>query len=245
MMSYLFSARTLRRLLPGVALAAATSCSSSPPTAPMGDAFSLGIGDRASIAGTPLVLTFQRLVEDSRCAPDVTCVWSGNAAIEVDARIVGGHQAVLLNTHVGPREAVVGPFRITLVAFTPPPPSNVRVGEGYYRATLRVARADGPVCTQEARASLSVTVLDSLEGPATFTNLRLTAIDGAFADSAFHETYPNATFSGPVPLVWERAGTYRVTVTADGYQPWVEPAVIVERDACHVITVPLTARLAR
>lgn len=239
------AARRTSSLLFGLTLVTAPGCSSSAPTAPVGETFTLGIGGRVSIVGTPLVLTFQRLVEDSRCPPDVTCVWSGNARIELDVRIGTEHTAVLLNTHVDAREAIVDVFRITLVELTPPPPSNVTVGDDYYKATLRVVRTDGTACTEEARPALSVTVVDSLQGAAVFTDLVVKARDGEYVDSVFHETYPTAANSWPVALAYERAGTYQVTVTADGYVPWVRPAVVVERDACHVVTVPLTARLAR
>jgi hypothetical protein len=39
-------------------------------------------------------------------------------------------------------------------------------------------------------------------------------------------------------------GSYTVTVRANGYRPWIKSGVAVAKDACHVIGVNLTARLA-
>ena len=41
----------------------------------------------------------------------------------------------------------------------------------------------------------------------------------------------------------ERAGTYAVTVTRDGYEAWTRFDVEVDEDECHVIPVTLLAEL--
>jgi hypothetical protein len=41
----------------------------------------------------------------------------------------------------------------------------------------------------------------------------------------------------------EHAGSYAVSVTHTGYEPWQQSGVVVGRDECHVITEALTARL--
>jgi hypothetical protein len=211
----------------------------------VGTNITLRVGDQVSIAGTPLVLTFVRIAEDSRCAPDVTCIWAGNARVELDARMGGDLERVSLNTNVGPREAVVDVFRISLVEFTPPPASTVRVSADYFRLTITVVRTDGGACTEEARPGLSVSVTDSLAGAAEFRDVSVIARDGEHRDSVFQSVYPGTPFGGPISLAYERAGTYDVTVRAQGYAPWGMAAVVVERDACHVVTVPLTARMVR
>ncbi|HUQ11299.1 MAG TPA: hypothetical protein VM146_13375 [Steroidobacteraceae bacterium] len=68
-----------------------TACSATPhhPTVELlkakpGEEFTLALeGDPVSIEGTPYLLTFTRVIEDSRCASDVTCVWAGNARINI------------------------------------------------------------------------------------------------------------------------------------------------------------------
>lgn len=104
---------------------------------------------------------------------------------------------------------------------------------------------DGLVCTTEARAAISLTVVDSLTGqPAAFTGLFARAVDGTYVDSASFFTSPG---SGAVStgLAYERKGTYTVTVGAAGYQNWVKTGVNVTAGECHVNGVVLTARLVR
>lgn len=237
-------ARNARRLVAS-AVVAVLGCSSGPPTAPANVEFSLGIGDRVAIARTPLVLTFERLVDDSRCAPDVVCIWEGNAEIELLVRAGPDQRTLTLNTSEGPREGVVGSFRIALVSFSPPPASNVRVSLDYYRATLLVTDTAARACTEEARAGISVSVADSLTGSAQVTGLSVVAVDGAYRDSVYQAVWPGEPFPGRLGLAYERPGTYGLIVRADGYAPWTRAGIVVERDECHVITVPVTARLTR
>ncbi len=104
----------------------------------------------------------------------------------------------------------------------------------------------GLVCTTEARAAISLTVVDSLTGqPAAFTGLFARAVDGTFVDSTTN------FFSNPggggvgTGLAYERKGTYTVTVGAAGYQNWVKTGVNVTAGECHVNGVVLTARLVK
>jgi len=103
-------------------------------------------------------------------------------------------------------------------------------------------------CTQEARAGITIAVQDSLTGsPGPFTNVSYVAKDtSTFNDSTFIATVP-ASVSGStflVGLAYEHAGSYTVTIRAAGYKPWIKTTVAVLKDACHVIPVSLTARLA-
>ncbi|MEO5580406.1 MAG: PEGA domain-containing protein [Gemmatimonadaceae bacterium] len=67
-------------------------------------------------------------------------------------------------------------------------------------------------------------------------------MDGSFTSV---DTHPGGGALDDVllSLAYERAGTYTVTVTKPGYREWRRTGVQVGRDECHVITVPLTARL--
>src|SRR5712671_4055395 len=46
-------------------------------------AFSLPLGKSAAVSGTGARITFRRVTEDSRCPVDVTCIWAGDAKIEL------------------------------------------------------------------------------------------------------------------------------------------------------------------
>ena len=58
-------------------LSISTSCSNEDPN--MGEEFSLGIGETASIKGEQLRIQFLEISEDSRCPRNVTRIWEGRA----------------------------------------------------------------------------------------------------------------------------------------------------------------------
>jgi hypothetical protein len=99
---------------------------------------------------------------------------------------------------------------------------------------------DGIVCTQEARAGITVDVRDSVTNALAGQGVRIVAREGAFAD-----TVTSATFDGPFGLVFERAGTYTLSVDRPGYQSWSKAAVEVTKGTCHVNGVVVTARLQK
>jgi hypothetical protein len=99
----------------------------------------------------------------------------------------------------------------------------------------------GTVCTDEARAAISVEALDSITRAPVGVGARIIASDGAVADTVITVE----GFGGPYGLAHERAGSYTVTVEQAGHSPWSRSDVRVSRDDCHVRTVPLTALLQR
>ena len=102
---------------------------------------------------------------------------------------------------------------------------------------------DSISCTQEARPGISVTVLDSATIVAAGRSSRILAHDGIFADSVPSQW--TAASDGPFGLVYERTGTYTVTVTRAGYRDWTKSGIVVTKDRCHVRTVPVTALLQK
>ena len=231
------------RFTTGICLFVIAACSNS-PVAPVDDPFTLKVGERISISGADLSLRFVRVVEDSRCPASVQCIRAGNGRIELEARTGGEVQFVHLNTFEGAKEVVVGGYRIRLNTLAPAPVASQPIPPNDYRASLVVTQS-GVVCTEEARPALMVGLVDSLTGATTFTNVKIVARDGAYADSVTAATYPMLPYDGPLPLAYERKGTYDVTVHAAGYAPWTKAGVVVTADQCHVATVSLTARLVR
>ena len=94
------------------------------------------------------------------------------------------------------------------------------------------------MCTMEARPALAVVVLDSASGAGLAQVAVAVAREGVFADTL---RGTDSIVSG----VHERAGTYRVELSAPGYVDWSRDGVTVERDACHVQTARLRALLVR
>lgn len=109
-----------------------------------------------------------------------------------------------------------------------------------------VAPGEGILCTGHMAPAVEVVVVDARSGAYVARGARGTVRDGSFSD-----TLSRARSLGAPPedtLVslqgaYERPGTYTVAVERAGYRPWQQGGVTVTRDACHVNTVLLTARL--
>lgn len=234
----------LARFIPLAALGI-IACSGGTSTAPVNDDFTLASGRLVNVDDAALRIRFLGVTADSRCPSDVQCVWAGNATVELEVRADGVTDTLALNTNVGAREGVVGDYRIVLVALAPEPRSMTPIDPSEYRVTLKVVPIV-VVCTAEMRPALLVSVTDSLD-PArtTFNNVAVVAVDGAFRDSAFVAEYGGQSHPWRVSLAHERSGRYTLTVRAEGYAPWTQSGIEVQRDACHVVTIPVTARLKK
>lgn len=103
------------------------ACATSTSEVPLGELFSLTPGKIAVVDGVQI--TFVRVGQDSRCPPDVQCIWAGDAEVKLS---VAGDD-VTLHTHGGtqyPKSARVAGRTITLRDLTRSP----------YTATLVVTR---------------------------------------------------------------------------------------------------------
>jgi hypothetical protein len=109
------------------------------------------------------------------------------------------------------------------------------------------AAAVDPNCTDELRPGIKLTREDSTTGAGQpFTEVVAVACEEPFADTArVAALIGDPSRFGLLGLAFERPGSYRVTVRAAGYAPWVVSDVRVDEEpACHhVITRSLAARL--
>ena len=111
----------MTRIVSLFAIALLTSCAALPngaTPAADGSTVTLGIGQSTLLADNSL-LTYTHLVNDSRCAPDVQCVWEGDAEIALQWRAAGtGTQELHLHTNGkgGATSARAGSRTITLTA---------------------------------------------------------------------------------------------------------------------------------
>ena len=75
-------------------------------------------GHRAEIRESGLAITFNKVVEDSRCPIGVECVWAGNGKVEVTIHFPGSEDMVqVLNTNLDPKEIKAGEYRISFWNF--------------------------------------------------------------------------------------------------------------------------------
>jgi hypothetical protein len=142
----------MRQLIAALLITGLAACSGNTATTPdataqtnqqvaqreIGRAFDMKIGE--TIAVGDLRLTFQRVVNDSRCPIDAVCVWAGDA--EIALRIEQGSQAAVaaLHSHLEPRRTVWNGYTIQLVSIAPSLSASSPVDPSQYRAQLLVTR---------------------------------------------------------------------------------------------------------
>jgi hypothetical protein len=69
----------------------------------LAEPFTVDLGERVVVGPTEVGVFYAEVVDDSRCPPDVTCVWAGNAQIRLELTVEETVTDVLLNTQGGPR----------------------------------------------------------------------------------------------------------------------------------------------
>ena len=93
---------------------------------------SLRPGEQVALDGGRL--RYLRLVNDSRCAPDVQCIWAGDAEIAMAWTPAGGApRNFSLHTGVEPRQQVLGDgrsLRLVELARGPSPNARLELGHG-------------------------------------------------------------------------------------------------------------------
>jgi hypothetical protein len=101
-------------------------------------------GQTAYLAEAKLSLTFESVLEDSRCPTQVNCVWAGQAIIALTAQQEGSAPGEIeLNTNPPLKQdvAAYGGYLIRLTALDPYPDSpDVPIPQEDYQATLVVSK---------------------------------------------------------------------------------------------------------
>lgn len=102
----------------------------------------------------------------------------------------------------------------------------------------------GFLCTENLVAGVTVEVRDAMTAAPAACAATGEVREGDYVDPLGDfgscATYPELAYlSG----AYERAGTYRVSISKPGYKEWVRDGVVVTADACHVRTAFLSANL--
>jgi hypothetical protein len=109
------------------------------PTDPTGvQTTTLAKGHSASVAGG-VVLSFDRVVSDSRCPTGVACAWEGEVTVRLILTDGGGSTPFTLSDHARSRE--VNGYTFTLIAVRPHPTAGSTIPESAYEVTVEVQRA--------------------------------------------------------------------------------------------------------
>ena len=102
---------------------ALVACRSSGATAPhaasLNQEIQLAPGEQAAFAQQQLLVEFVRVVEDSRCPSDTTCVWAGEAKLQISTRIDTAE--AVQNEITAGQHVTVGDFRLVVVQLQPEP----------------------------------------------------------------------------------------------------------------------------
>lgn len=130
-------ALVLLLLLLTVTLVACQSTSApAPQAASLNQEIQLAPGEQAAYQQQGLSVEFVRVVDDSRCPSDVTCVWAGEVKVQLSTR-VNSAEAVQHEITAG-QQATVGELRLAVVKVQPDPISTRQISPEEYRVTLKV-----------------------------------------------------------------------------------------------------------
>lgn len=101
----------------------------------------LGFGQEVTVGAARL--TFSAVLEESRCPVDVTCVWEGNAAVELTlVPPMEPARSLVLNTALEPRARDAAGVRVTLLEVRPLPHASSVPQEEEYTVRVRVSRIE-------------------------------------------------------------------------------------------------------
>jgi hypothetical protein len=136
----------------GAALALAIGCAhgsdgmSPTPGGPsdpgLGQEVALKPGESVTIAGEGLRIAFQGVPTDSRCPRGVTCVWAGDAVVQLSAQKPPNARATAeLHTDLADqKETSYAGYRVRLVGLAPYPAGETPIDPKTYVATIVVSR---------------------------------------------------------------------------------------------------------
>ncbi|MBM0103237.1 hypothetical protein JM946_00695 [Steroidobacter sp. S1-65] len=129
-----------RSLIPILLATALVACRSDSAVraASLDQEIELAPKQQAVFAQQELQVEFVRVVQDSRCPTDVTCVWAGEVEVEVSTRR-DASEAVPHFIKAG-EHAAVGGLRVTVVRVRPERVSTREISPEQYRVTLKVER---------------------------------------------------------------------------------------------------------
>ena len=129
--------QALVALLSTVVLAACQSTGAAAPQAgSLNQEIQLAPNQQAAYQQQGLAVEFVRVLEDSRCPTDTTCVWAGEVKVQLATRLDTA-EPVQHEIKAG-EYATVGAFRVVIVNVQPVRVSTRQIPQEDYRVTLKV-----------------------------------------------------------------------------------------------------------
>lgn len=139
-----------RKIAVGLGLLALSGCASDEAVDPqnlqiarvgIADEFVLAPGEFRIVEELNVIVIFHGVLNDSRCPPDVTCVWEGDAEVNIGVAPPisnGDERLVVLHTNSGrgPDATALGPeHSLRLVELQP---ASAPADQRRYRATFQI-----------------------------------------------------------------------------------------------------------
>jgi len=113
---------------------------SSPPK--LGEEFELAVHQTAQMTAEKISVTFQEVLEDSRCPVDVTCIWAGLAKVSLHVAVSGQEREISLSTSPPDNSAGFENYTFWLIKVRPVPRADQTMDRSAYVVTLRVDKED-------------------------------------------------------------------------------------------------------
>ena len=108
----------------------------------LGEEFELAVHQTAQISAEKISVTFQEVLEDSRCPVDVTCIWAGLAKVSLQVSVSGQERELSLSTSPPENSAVFENYTFWLILVRPVPRSDQNLDRSAYVVTMRVDQGD-------------------------------------------------------------------------------------------------------
>lgn len=94
-------------------------------------------------------------------------------------------------------------------------------------------------CTDQFVYGLHVSVKNAMTNAVLQEGVLVKATDGSYVETLQTEVNSSIVFVG----AGERAGSYILTVTKDGYETFTSEVIMLKRDECHIISKEVTVAL--
>jgi hypothetical protein len=100
---------------------ASPDATAEPRSTVLGDTIHVRLGRSVLVDNGRLVLTFRSHGADSRCPATVVCVWMGDVAVRIGARVGSSTADTELHTGMEPQALTIDRYIVTVVGMLPYP----------------------------------------------------------------------------------------------------------------------------
>ena len=210
--------------------------------------FQIKLHDSIAIVSEQMKIEFVEVLEESRCAANVTCIWAGRARVLIGISLggeeLGQHELTLEGGQSDLAVARVGGYLVSLVSLDPYPGTSDQGDEPDQTVTLAVSMDEtgaGDVLTDPGPVELSLTASPVAGRPLTVRliaeltggldynrDLYCQGTDWQFGDGMGEGIMPGCTVWTPSATfprhfektyTYEKAGTYEVTFSYGPLDP--------------------------